>query len=29
MLRLGLTDLRQLYRSDIDWIRETPIRGGR
>jgi phenylalanyl-tRNA synthetase alpha chain len=29
MLKLGLTDLRQLYRSDIDWIRETPIRGRR
>jgi phenylalanyl-tRNA synthetase alpha chain len=29
MLRLGLKDLRQLYRSDIDWIRETPIRGRR
>lgn len=29
MLRLGLTDIRQLYRSDIDWIRETPIRGRR
>ena len=29
MLRLGLKDLRQLYRSDIDWCRETPIRPGR
>ncbi len=29
MLRLGLKDLRQLYRSDIDWIRETPIVGRR
>ncbi len=32
MLRLGLKDLRQLYRSDIDWCRETyiyPGRGGR
>ncbi len=28
MLRLGLKDLRQLYRSDIDWCRETPIRRG-
>lgn len=25
MLRLGLKDLRQLYRSDIDWCRESPI----
>ncbi len=24
MLRLGLKDLRQLYKSDIDWIRNTP-----
>lgn len=24
MLRMGLTDLRQLYRSDIDWIKEYP-----
>jgi phenylalanyl-tRNA synthetase alpha chain len=24
MLRLGLKDLRLLYRSDIEWIRETP-----
>ncbi len=24
MLRLGLTDLRQLYRSDIAWVRDTP-----
>ena len=29
MLRLGLKDLRQLYRSDIDWCRETPIHSGR
>ncbi|KAF5065951.1 Phenylalanine--tRNA ligase alpha subunit [anaerobic digester metagenome] len=29
MLRLGLKDLRQLYRSDIDWCRETPIHPGR
>lgn len=35
MLRLGLSDLRQLYRADIDMVRETPswskghtIRGG-
>jgi phenylalanyl-tRNA synthetase alpha chain len=26
MLTLGLTDLRQLYRSDIGWIRESPVR---
>ena len=25
MLRLGLTDIRDLYRSDIDWLRETRI----
>lgn len=25
MLKLGLKDLRQLYRSDVDWVRETPI----
>lgn len=24
MLRLGLKDLRQLYRSDIEWLRESP-----
>lgn len=24
MLRLGLKDLRLLYRSDIEWVRETP-----
>jgi phenylalanyl-tRNA synthetase alpha chain len=29
MLRLGLRDLRQLYRSDVDWVRETPTYGGR
>jgi phenylalanyl-tRNA synthetase alpha chain len=30
MLRMGLTDLRELYQSDIDWIRNTPvIHGGR
>ncbi|MDV0443012.1 phenylalanine--tRNA ligase subunit alpha [Methanorbis rubei] len=26
MLRMGLKDLRQLYRSDIDWIRASPVR---
>jgi phenylalanyl-tRNA synthetase alpha chain len=26
MLTLGLTDLRQLYRSDLGWIRESPVR---
>lgn len=25
MLRLGLTDIRDLYRSDIDWLRKTRI----
>ena len=25
MLKMGLTDLRQLYRSDVDWVRESPI----
>ena len=29
MLRLRLKDLRQLYRSDIDWCRETAIHSGR
>jgi phenylalanyl-tRNA synthetase alpha chain len=29
MLRLGLRDLRHLYRSDVEWIRETPTYGGR
>ena len=29
MLRLGLKDLRQLYRTDIEWCRETPISPGR
>jgi phenylalanyl-tRNA synthetase alpha chain len=30
MLRMGLKDLRQLYRSDIEWMRETPVyTGGR
>ncbi len=28
MLRMGLKDLRQLYRSDIDWIRASPARRG-
>ncbi len=26
MLTLGLKDLRQLYRSDLGWIRESPVR---
>ena len=26
MLKLGLKDLRLLYRSDIEWIRESPVR---
>ncbi|WP_209691708.1 phenylalanine--tRNA ligase subunit alpha [Methanomicrobium sp. W14] len=25
MLKMGLKDLRQLYRSDIEWIRESPV----
>lgn len=25
MLKMGLKDLRQLYQSDIDWVRRTPI----
>ncbi|HWQ66823.1 MAG TPA: phenylalanine--tRNA ligase subunit alpha [Methanospirillum sp.] len=25
MLRMGLSDLRELYQSDIDWVRKTPI----
>jgi len=25
MLRLGLRDLRKLYQSDIDWLRESPV----
>ncbi|MFA7563123.1 MAG: phenylalanine--tRNA ligase subunit alpha [Methanoculleus sp.] len=29
MLRLGLRDLRQLYKSDVEWVRETPTYGGR
>ncbi|MDD1677795.1 MAG: phenylalanine--tRNA ligase subunit alpha [Methanomicrobiales archaeon] len=31
MLKMGLKDLRQLYRSDVDWVRDTPVlpsRGG-
>jgi len=27
MLRLGLRDLRQLYQSDIDWLRKSPVSG--
>ncbi len=26
MLRLGLKDIRQLYLSDVDWLRTTPVR---
>ncbi len=26
MLRLGLKDIRQLYLSDVQWLRETPVR---
>ena len=26
MLRLGLKDLRQLYQSDLEWIRNSPVR---
>ena len=25
MLKIGLKDLRQLYRSDIEWVRESPV----
>ena len=25
MLKIGLKDLRQLYRSDIEWVRDTPV----
>lgn len=25
MLKMGLKDLRQLYKSDVDWVRETPL----
>ncbi|MDE4907933.1 phenylalanine--tRNA ligase subunit alpha [Methanogenium marinum] len=28
MLKMGLRDLRQLYRSDVDWIRDTPMMQG-
>ncbi|NYT06019.1 MAG: phenylalanine--tRNA ligase subunit alpha, partial [Methanomicrobiales archaeon] len=27
MLRLDLKDLRQLYRSDVDWVRNEPVAG--
>lgn len=29
MLKMGLKDLRQLYRSDVAWIRDSPIVTGR
>jgi len=29
MLKMGLLDLRELYQSDIDWIRKTPTHSGR
>jgi phenylalanyl-tRNA synthetase alpha chain len=29
MLQLGLRDLRQLYKSDVEWVRETPTYSGR
>jgi phenylalanyl-tRNA synthetase alpha chain len=29
MLRLGLRDLRHLYRSDVEWVRQMPVYGGR
>jgi phenylalanyl-tRNA synthetase alpha chain len=25
MLKMGLKDLRQLYRSDVDWVRDMPV----
>lgn len=25
MLKMGLSDLRELYQSDIDWVRRTPV----
>jgi phenylalanyl-tRNA synthetase alpha subunit len=25
MLKLGLKDLRLLYQSDVQWLRETPV----
>jgi len=28
MLRMGLSDLRELYQSDIDWVRRTPVMKG-
>ncbi|PWR71486.1 phenylalanine--tRNA ligase subunit alpha [Methanospirillum lacunae] len=28
MLRMGLSDLRELYQSDIDWVRRTPVMDG-
>ena len=28
MLRMGLSDLRELYQSDIDWVRRTPVMTG-
>jgi phenylalanyl-tRNA synthetase alpha chain len=28
MLRMGLSDLRELYQSDIDWVRRTPVMNG-
>jgi phenylalanyl-tRNA synthetase alpha chain len=29
MLKMGLKDLRQLYRSDVAWVRDTPVYTGR
>ncbi|MDD1730169.1 MAG: phenylalanine--tRNA ligase subunit alpha [Methanospirillum sp.] len=29
MLRMGLSDLRELYQSDIDWVRRTPVMNDR
>ncbi|MDN7025308.1 phenylalanine--tRNA ligase subunit alpha [Methanoculleus sp. FWC-SCC1] len=29
MLKLGLRDLRHLYRSDVEWLRQTPVLAGR
>ncbi|MFO1532175.1 MAG: hypothetical protein ABR562_00525 [Thermoplasmatota archaeon] len=26
MMRLGLKDIRDLYISDVQWLRETPVR---
>ncbi|WP_319580001.1 phenylalanine--tRNA ligase subunit alpha [uncultured Methanospirillum sp.] len=28
MLRMGLSDLRELYQSDIEWVRRTPVMNG-